>query len=140
MKGFKPAETNDAPDLTPMIDVVFLLIVFFMVVAQRMSEQYVELSAMAVASNSAVKEHPPPRTIISIDETPEGQKFYWGEAEIDISQIPTVVQKNPESKVFLRVHPKVTHAVVQDVMREIGNAGMADVIFGTWQVATGPPS
>jgi hypothetical protein len=34
----------------------------------------------------------------------------------------------------------VTHAVVQDVMREIGNAGMADVIFGTWQVATGPPS
>jgi biopolymer transport protein ExbD len=140
MKGFKPAETNDAPDLTPMIDVVFLLIVFFMVVAQRMSEQYVELSAMAVASNSAVKEQPPPRTIISIDETPEGQKFYWGEAEIDISQIPTVVQKNPEWKVFLRVHPKVTHAVVQDVMREIGNAGMADVIFGTWQVATGPPS
>ena len=140
MKGCKPPETNDAPDLTPMIDVVFLLIVFFMVVAQRMSEQYVELSAMAVASNSAVKEQPPPRTIISIDETPEGQKFYWGEAEIDISQIPTVVQKNPEWKVFLRVHPKVTHAVVQDVMREIGNAGMADVIFGTWQVATGPPS
>ena len=140
MKGFKPPETNDAPDLTPMIDVVFLLIVFFMVVAQRMSEQYVELSAMAVASNSAVKEQPPPRTIISIDETPEGQKFYWGEAEIDISQIPTVVQKNPEWKVFLRAHPKVTHAVVQDVIREIGNAGMVDVIFGTWQVATGPPS
>ena len=45
MKGFKPPETNDAPDLTPMIGVVFLLIVFFMVVAQRMSEQYIELSA-----------------------------------------------------------------------------------------------
>ena len=87
MKGFQPPATNDSPDLTPMIDVVFLLIVFFMVVAQRMSEQYVELESMAVASNSAVKESPPSRTIISIDETPEGQKFYWGMTEIDISQV-----------------------------------------------------
>ena len=41
-----------------MIDVVFLLIVFFMVVAQRMSEQYIELSALAVAGN-LVEEAPP---------------------------------------------------------------------------------
>ena len=135
MKRYKPPESNDSPDLTPMIDVVFLLIVFFMVVAQQMSEQYVELAKMAVASNSKVKENPPSRTIISIDETPEGQKFYWGEAEIDISQISFVVKKNPDWKVFLRVHPEVQHSVVQDVMKEIGNAGQADIIFGTWQVA-----
>jgi biopolymer transport protein ExbD len=49
MSGYKPPESNDSPDLTPMIDVVFLLIVFFMVVAQRMSEQYIELSALPVA-------------------------------------------------------------------------------------------
>ena len=135
MAKYKAPDTNDSPDLTPMIDVVFLLIVFFMVVAQQMSEQYVELAKMAVASNSQVKENPPSRTIISIDETPEGQKFYWGEAEIDISQISFVVKKNPDWKVFLRVHPEVQHSVVQDVMKEIGNAGQSDIIFGTWQVA-----
>ena len=37
-------------------------------------------------------------------------------------------------EVFLRVHPKVTHAVVR-LMKEVGNAGQADIIFGTWQVA-----
>ena len=94
MAKYKAPDTNDSPDLTPMIDVVFLLIVFFMVVAQQMSEQYVELAKMAVASNSQVKENPPSRTIISIDETPEGQKFYWGEAEIDITQISFVVKRN----------------------------------------------
>jgi biopolymer transport protein ExbD len=119
-----------------MIDVVFLLIVFFMVVAQRMSEQYIELSALPVAGNSSVKEQPPPRTIISIDDTPVGQKYYWGEQEIDMEAIGTAVKRNPEWKVFLRVHPKVTHAVVQDVMKIIGNAGQADIIFGTWQVGT----
>ena len=45
------------------------------------------------------------------------------------------MKKNPDWKVFLRVHPKVTHAVVQDAMKEIGNAGQADIIFGTWQTA-----
>ena len=49
MSRYKPPQTNDSPDLTPMIDVVFLLIVFFMVVAQRMSEQYIELESMAIA-------------------------------------------------------------------------------------------
>ena len=54
-----------------MIDVVFLLIVFFMVVAQQVSEQYVELSdpKPGIASN-AKSLNPPSRTIISVDDDP----------------------------------------------------------------------
>mgnify|MGYP001380259885 CR=1 FL=1 len=33
MKGYKPPQTNDSPDLTPMIDVVFLLLIFFICTA-----------------------------------------------------------------------------------------------------------
>ena len=62
-----------------------------------------------------------------------GQRFYWGEQEIDISQISTAVKRNPEWKVFLRVHPQVTHSVVQDALKEIGNGGQADVIFATFK-------
>ena len=133
MAKFSVPDTNESPDLTPMIDVVFLLIVFFMVVAQRLSEQYIELSGLPIAGNSSVKEEPPSRTIISIDETPAGQRFYWGEQEIDISQISAAVKRNPEWKVFLRVHPQVTHSVVQDALKEIGNGGQADVIFATFK-------
>ena len=61
MAKFEVPESNDSPDLTPMIDVVFLLIVFFMVVAQQVSEQYVELSdpKLGIASNAKVPESPP---------------------------------------------------------------------------------
>ena len=51
-------------------------------------------------------------------------------------QLELRLKDTPSGKVFLRVHPKVTHAVVQDVMKVIGNAGQADIIFGTWQVGT----
>ena len=135
MKGYKPPESNDAPDLTPMIDVVFLLIVFFMVVAQQLSEKYIEIKSHPVASNSKLNETAPSRTIITINETEVGQKYYWGEREIDFGQIGTCVKENPKWKVFLRVHPKVTHSVVQDVLKEIGTAGQADIVFATWMAA-----
>ena len=38
------------------------------------------------------------------------------------------MKRNPEWKVFLWVHPQVTHSVVQDALKEIGNGGQADVL------------
>ena len=137
MRGWEPEETNDAPDLTPMIDVVFLLIVFFLVVAQRMSEQFIEIEKLAVAKMAEVKESPPPRTIISIAQTPDGPKYYWGEMEIYLSDISAYVARNDQQKVFLRVDQRVTHGVVQEVMREIGEGGQVDVIFGVFQAPGG---
>ena len=96
MKGYKPPESNDTPDLTPMIDVVFLLIVFFMVVAQQLSEKYIEIKSHPIASNSKLNETAPSRTIITIDETEVGQKYYWGEREIDFAQVSTCVKENPK--------------------------------------------
>ena len=137
MKGWEPEETNDTPDLTPMIDVVFLLIVFFLVVAQRMSEQFIEIEKLAVAKMAEVKESPPPRTIISIAQTEDGPKYYWGETEIYLADVSSYVAKYEKQKVFLRVDQRVTHGVVQEVLREIGEGGQVDVIFGVFQTPGG---
>ena len=75
MKGFQPPASNDSPDLTPMIDVVFLLIVFFMVVAQRMSEQYIELSALAVAGIQRLRKALLQELLSLLMKLPRGKKF-----------------------------------------------------------------
>ena len=44
MKPRAIEDTIDLPDLTPMIDIVFLLIVFFMTVAKMQVQQMVPIS------------------------------------------------------------------------------------------------
>lgn len=120
-----------------MIDVVFLLIVFFMVVAQKLSEQYVELSptGLGVASSAKVPESPPSRTIISVDESPLGQVIYWGEQEIDMSQITTVVARNPSWQVLLRYHNEVPYSVVDEVYKQVINGGQPKVVLASFKSA-----
>ena len=138
MAKFEVPDTNDSPDLTPMIDVVFLLIVFFMVVAQQVSEQYVELSEpkLGIASNAKVPESPPSRTIISVDNDPNyGQRIYWGEQEIEMAQISVAVARNPTWKVFLRIHSEIPCTAVADVFEQVLIGGQSNVIFGAFKAA-----
>jgi len=136
MAKFEVPDSNDSPDLTPMIDVVFLLIVFFMVVAQQVSEQYVELSdpKLGIASNAKVPESPPSRTIISVDNDPNmGQMIYWGEQLIDISQISVAVARNPSWKVYLRIHREIPCTSVADVVEQVLIGGQSNVIFSAFK-------
>jgi biopolymer transport protein ExbD len=48
-------QTDDEPDLTPMIDIVFLLIVFFMTVASVVTAKRVEIEA-PIAENAVIAE------------------------------------------------------------------------------------
>lgn len=76
-------------------------------------------------------------TFITIDNTPQGQKFYSGQLknelmEIDLNEIEQAVRKREGWQVVLRVHPRVTHALVLDAMRQIGNGGKPGFIYRPW--------
>ena len=55
MKTWKPAENDGAFELTPMIDVVFLLITFFMTVTSFASAELIQV-AMPIAPQAKVPE------------------------------------------------------------------------------------
>jgi len=67
--------------------------------------------------------------IISIlDDPAMGQTFYWGEQQIDISQIKGIVNRDPNRKVFLRF----AWGNLSDFSFSFGNNGslIKDIIGG----------
>jgi len=135
MKGFEPPASNDSPDLTPMIDVVFLLIVFFMVVANKISERYMKLENMPVAENAQLEDPPKPSNIFSIKDSPElGQVPYDGERPIDFSSIPKVIAREPNKPTTIRADASVPQSVMFEFYRAVGGASLkSEVIVNTYE-------
>jgi len=79
------AETeNDTPNLTPIIDVVFLLLIFFLV-ATRFDEQEREISTrLAEVSKAQPLSKPPDELVININE--KGEYVIVGET-VDVNRL-----------------------------------------------------
>ena len=130
MKGYEPPPSNDSPDLTPMIDVVFLLIVFFMVVANKISERYMKLENMPVAQSAKLVETPEPSNMFSIKDSPElGQVPYDGERPIDMTSIPRAISRDPNKPTTIRADASVPQSVMFDFYRAVGGASQKSEVI-----------
>lgn len=132
MAGWKPKETDDSPDLTPMIDVVFLLIVFFMVVGKMITDQKIEIEP-PVAEESVIPEQAGARDTVTL--TKDGNLFK-GTQSVTFEELTNLVQAGnnvPGYKVFLRVDKLTPHREVQKVMKACADGGVVNIIFAVYQ-------
>ncbi len=132
MKAHSPQMDDQDFDITPMIDVVFLLIVFFMVVAAEITEKIeVELPE---ADKSVVPDDTGRRLEVSVTSAGDA---YVGMIPVDQQElgerIRVMLSEQPDSKVFLRADALTPHKYVNEVMQTCAENGMLDVIFATFQ-------
>jgi biopolymer transport protein ExbD len=130
MKPTLPDQSDATFDMTPMIDIVFLLIAFFMTVASMVSSESVEIT-LPLAEESVVPEMARNRQYITV--TRKGH-IYLGAKKVNDARdiIPTVQYKNSKIKgfeVFLRADSQADHRYVRDVMSAVAEAGVYNVIF-----------
>jgi len=130
---------DEEVDMAPMIDMVFLLLVFFMVSSHLQSEEFIELE-IPKASAAKIPEDRSDRIVVSVDM--DGQ-IYLGatlmENEAVLEEIMTT--RNDEFialtggdqrlKLFLRGHQDTEHGDIKKVMRMAADAGIIDIIFAT---------
>jgi biopolymer transport protein ExbD len=132
MKANLPDLGDDHFDLTPMIDIVFMLIFFFMVVAAEITEK-IEV-VIPEADKSKVPEETKGRMQISLQENGD---LFVGLIPVSLEELGRRVRHDNETiagfRVFLRADANVSHRHVQSVMQTCAENGVFDIIFATFQ-------
>ena len=133
MKMWAPDDVDPEFELTPMIDVVFLLIAFFMTLMSFISAELIKLE-LPTAEQASIPEDPGERQYISV--TTEGE-LYLGAAPISYEALPTALtrlrEEIPGLKLYLRAAGTTTHSHVNKVMEACAQAGIFDLIFASEQ-------
>jgi biopolymer transport protein ExbD len=133
MKSILPPDEEVGFQMAPMIDCVFLLIIFFMSAANQRQAEKIEIEVPEAAAAVVAKEQIG-RGSITI--TNEGD-IYIGvnkvtEEEV-ADQVALGVRENPDLRIFLRADKRVAYREVRRVMDQVAAAGVGDIIFATYE-------
>jgi biopolymer transport protein ExbD len=136
---FRPISSEDEPriDLTSLIDVVFILLIFFMVTTtfNRQSELKVDLPEASSEVEKLPKE--PIRLVIDRD----GRYFINGNEVVNTSEdtLMTALDKalgsNRERPVILQADAKTEHQAVVTAMDAAAKLGISQLSIATTQAA-----
>jgi biopolymer transport protein ExbD len=140
MKFKIPVEGGDDEiNMAPMIDMVFLLLIFFMVASHLTSMERIAVP-LPVADRSRVPEEARDRQLISIlalDDTGEEAYIFMNLKQVSIEEFGTVIRglydADENFQVYLRADRRVKHKHIKAVMEACAQAGIVDIIFGTFE-------
>ncbi len=147
MKLKKQAEIEEARvELVPLIDCVFLLLIFFMCSATMSKLDAPTEVRLPIASNAAKQKDPSRRGIVNVmkagERTPAGELateerpfLVFGQLVNDVGLqklMEAQVKIEPTTRLYLRADREAKFAIVRRAMSACAAAGVSDVIFGTY--------
>jgi biopolymer transport protein ExbD len=124
----KISNDDEAVDLTPMLDVVFILLIFFVVTASFVKEAGVDVERPTAASTTS-KEHA--SVLIAITETGE---VWIQKRRIDVRAVRANVERlmaeNPQGSVVIQADSSAKTGTLIEVLDQVKLAG-AQVAIST---------
>jgi biopolymer transport protein ExbD len=134
MKIIKKVEDDVGFQLAPMIDMTFLLLVFFMVTTKISKEQIKVDIRLPVASNAVIPDNVAERDIVSIDG---GGNYFIGQRPADKKELTAYLKERfknvPPLRLYVRADAETPGRQIKDLMKIASEAGAINVIFGTYK-------
>ncbi|MEO0508409.1 MAG: biopolymer transporter ExbD [Verrucomicrobiota bacterium] len=120
--------------MAPMIDMVFLLLVFFMTVASVAKSQRLVDLELPESEESKVPEDASDRGILSVDA--EGN-FYIGDQPHTLEQIKAAITARiaaaPTTRVQIRADQNTEYESVRKLLKTAAEAGAYEIIYATYE-------
>lgn len=138
MKFKIPTEGGDDEiNMAPMIDMVFLLLIFFMVASRLTELEHIPV-ALPVADKAKVPEETRNRQFITVTAESDGSTaYYMNLQKMDIKELSAKIKQqekaDPNLRIYLRADRHVRYKHVKAVMEACADAGIADIIFGAYE-------
>jgi biopolymer transport protein ExbD len=120
--------------MAPMIDMVFLLLVFFMTVASvAKSQRTVELD-LPESEESKIPEDASGRGLLSVDA--DGI-YYIGDEPRSLDEIKASIteriRREPELQIQIRADRETEYAAVQKLLKTAAESGAYEIIYATYE-------
>ncbi|MFT5675921.1 MAG: biopolymer transport protein ExbD [Paraglaciecola sp.] len=129
MKRKKHGSSDDeaAIDMTPMLDIVFIMLIFFIVTTSFVKEKGLEVSRPKDSNTP-----PPPSNVKSLALRIEADgSIVMNGRTVDIRRIEANIQsflaENNQDSAAVQAHPKSKHGVVTEVINEVKKAGIPKI-------------
>ena len=127
--GAPPEDTGI--DLTPMLDVIFIMLIFFIVTTTFVRESGVKINRPA--AKTAVKQD---QANILVAITPEGE-IWIDKQRVDVRSLRSMIQKlkaeNPEAAVIIQADRDARAGLMVQAMDQARLAGVRDVSVAATQ-------
>ena len=146
MKLKKQEEPDASVDMTPMIDCVFLLLIFFMVCATMSKVDQTPEVVLPIAPKAAIPDDLRGRGVVNIvplgtpvgaGATSEDTPFIiYGQVTDEpglVKAISDRLKTEPNLRIYMRVDRNAEFKTVKCAIRACANAGVFDIIFGAFQ-------
>jgi biopolymer transport protein ExbD len=117
--------------LAPMIDLTFLLLIFFMVTSRISPDSVKEIIHLPVASAGCIPQDASHRDIIDVRE---GNKIFVAQKAMNRANLESYLQARiqniPARKIYLRADARTSARIIKEIISIATEAGVSQVVMG----------
>ena len=134
MDAMRKPRTDEPFQMAPMIDMVFLLLVFFMTVSTLAKDARPEIP-LPVSTTAVVPEEIQPRDVITVRMTGDDLEVFWHNRTVSIDELAKrlngMAGKEREPALLLRGPPQLPWSAWEKIVGLCRDAGVGDIQFAT---------